>query len=1097
MKQKSLPSAQPVGARRLLSSLCPPTLVRCCDDKSRPVHSERVISSRRAVVLSFFCCLGFLQIISAPASIHEWASVRAAESFDRNFLPDPTSVEKIRASGSLAGAPHDCCITGWVDYDFSVPAAGWYELGVMGSGLATEYIVNPDPAAGKTYWYQYDSSGSVVGEIDKIGNFWLEEGRNTIRIQRYFWTGLPRVTKVVLRSSDSSPSKTTRAALSGQTSVFRAGDCAPLTLYTEGRPAPTTIMIKIRDASGRIEINREVTFPASKGLQARSIPLPCNDEGDFLVIFGEAAQGWFPWRDVRGISYEVIARATPDQSTNSATRVLLQEIDAAHTLPDYLGGGETRAVRGPAGQYLESGTTGFTLYQRAPAALRAMMPEPSWFAYSLTGLTPQQPHEVEIEYPDDAERTVAIALREDAPLAYPVSSGFDTGGEFSLTDRMQSHSLLFWPRTASVRAVLMNVHDGRRAAVSRIRVFRLNGALPPFEVSSQLGRDFINWYEEGTNFFSLVGAPDVIRYEWRQEPNRIAVDRWIEAAHSAGATIVAPTAVVYSFALYPSQFNRIFSTPETDDLRRILLTAEKYKLRVIPEVHPRSDELDWPFATAPDPKPNLLVSHNGKTNFYQSDGKTRNVPPSFNPLHPRNQDWYVGMIGELVDRYKDSPALAGISLRLMSWANPSLNNFTSIEWGYDDLTLAMFQAETQVSPPRGLSLTAGNSSTSPALAQARFQWLTQDAREAWIAWRCKKIAELYRRIRDRVRLARPDLKVYSTVFYWRDDDSSLQTLREAGIDPALLGQIDGVVLINGIATYGRREPDPLFNQRRRDDLLRPETLSQLRGLDQSTAFLSSASYVEATEVVVPPERIGFPLSTKRTWISAAIVPAGAHFLERYAVPLAETDAWMLGDGGNGYSLGQPILRDWLREYRSLPAKRFQPRADGRDPVAVWTLDQDSGLLLYAVNRERYAMKIAIQFSGAADVVRLSTEEHVRLEANQLTLTLSPYQLITFKAPPGSKMVRVSQYPPAKEVARVNAQVTWLADLARKAEGDRLGLGLQQPQRSLLAQGSQLAGAALRRGHLWRARTLLEDSRLRAIYTQVGAQPPGLRNAVVN
>ena len=182
------------------------------------------------------------------------------------------------------------------------------------------------------------------------------------------------------------------------------------------------------------------------------------------------------------------------------------------------------------------------------------------------------------------------------------------------------------------------------------------------------------------------------------------------------------------------------------------------------------------------------------------------------------------MIGDLLDRYEDPPAMAGGGLGLMSWADPALNYLAAIEWGYDDATFALFQAETGTSVPRGLVASGGGDSVSSLLSDARFQWLTRNARDAWIAWRCKKIGELYTRVRDRVRLARPELKVYSTVFSWRDDDTSLQVLREAGIDPALLGGIDGVVLINGLATYGRREPDPFYNYRRRDELLRPEML---------------------------------------------------------------------------------------------------------------------------------------------------------------------------------------------------------------------------------------------------------------------------------
>ena len=50
-----------------------------------------------------------------------------------------------------------------------------------------------------------------------------------------------------------------------------------------------------------------------------------------------------------------------------------------------------------------------------------------------------------------------------------------------------------------------------------------------------------------------------------------------------------------------------------------------------------------------------------------------------------------------MDRYKDSQALRGVSLRLINWQNTGLNNFLSLDWGYDDLTVGLFEKETGIS----------------------------------------------------------------------------------------------------------------------------------------------------------------------------------------------------------------------------------------------------------------------------------------------------------------------------------------------------------------------------------------------------------------
>src|SRR5262249_34279043 len=159
----------------------------------------------------------------------------------------------------------------------------------------------------------------------------------------------------------------------------------------------------------------------------------------------------------------------------------------------------------------------------------------------------------------------------------------------------------------------------------------------------------------------------------------------------------------------PSQYNRTFSKPDQDLLRRIVLAAEKRGLKVIAELHPRSDELD-----ISDPK--LSLSKDGKTSFFQADGKTRIYPALHDPLAPEVREWYLGMIAELAQRYRDSPAFAGISVRLWQWANPGLNHFHSLDWGYGELDFGLFAKETGVAPPA--ALLSGN---SESVARGRYQ----------------------------------------------------------------------------------------------------------------------------------------------------------------------------------------------------------------------------------------------------------------------------------------------------------------------------------------------------------------------------------------
>jgi hypothetical protein len=633
-------------------------------------------------------------------------------------------------------------------------------------------------------------------------------------------------------------------------------------------------------------------------------------------------------------------------------------------------------VNGAPGPYRESGDVGWERWQQAGPATAS----PGWFAYTLNGLTPQTLHMFEFDYPDDKERTFAVAIRESDPLSYPVAGGVDSGGaEFRSSLAFQSQRLLFWPRSREARALFITNRDGMTAAASAARLYRVESSLPPLLPPGTPGRRFINWFEEGSNFLSMYGAAgsDLVK-------SGVAVERWAESAAYMGISTLMPTVSIYSFVLYPSQVNRAFSRPWDPDLfRQIMLTAERHGLEVIPEIHPRADELTWLFPAAPSPRPNVLVSRSGEV--------STTLPTFFNPLHPDNQKWYLDVIGELVDNYRDSPALKGISLRMMGWSNPTLHNFHSLDWGYDDLTTGLFSKET------GLAIPVRPD--SPTRFSERYRWLMTNARARWIDWRSDKVAQLLTRVRDRVRKSRPDLIVYLNVFPLDGRLPGVEWMRDAGLDVEKLSRIDGLVMINSMHAYGRRFGPAVWGNLRRN-LLDPAIAKHLTRGGSSGHYLPTSLYFEAMDNVVPPDQLGFPASTRRTWMSAVINPAGRNYLERFAMLLADGDALTLGDGGNAYSLGQPELREFLREYRRLPALAFTRRSEPDANVAVWSRAEADGQYFYLVNRTPVTQQISLPLAGAKTVLRLGTSVDEAATAGQLRVELKPFQLQAYRAAVG-------------------------------------------------------------------------------------------------
>jgi hypothetical protein len=603
-------------------------------------------------------------------------------------------------------------------------------------------------------------------------------------------------------------------------------------------------------------------------------------------------------------------------------------------------------------------------------------------------------------------------------------------------------------------------------------VYRLASDPAPAVAAATGGRLFANWYEEGSNFLSMYGAPDLSPRGYQ-----LGAERWARAVAGIGGNLLMPTVSVYSFNLYPSRHNRAFAVREDYDMmRRLSLTAEKYELKLLPELHPRADELAWPYATAPDPKPNLLVSKEGRTK--------PGLPPLHNPIFPANQDWYVEMVGELADAYAASPALVGVSLRLMQWANPALNNFHSLDWGYDDHTVGRFAKERAIAVPMG-------SEREPGRFATRYRWIMANAKEAWIDWRCEKIAELYARIAQRLRRARPDLRLYSTVFDAYPSEHGTGWLREAGVDPARLARIPGVVLINSLHAYGRRYPEPA-TQATRDNLIEPELIGALRPAGVPGSVLPYARYMEAIESVVTPAELDFPGGTRATWTSGVSNPAGRHALERHALALAETDAHFLGDGGNAYTLGQPVLAEFLREYRALPAINFTPRADARDPVAVWEATQGEERFFYAVNRERYPVTLEFRLAGRGQFVSLTTREVLAPNDGKLRIELRAYELRGWRGPNSLQLSKIATISPAAEIERVSGQVEWLVRFAGEIDGVRGIVQLSAAQRDAVREAGAAAAADLRAGRYWRARTRIEHHTLVEVYSKLGRFPPRLR-----
>ncbi len=1004
-----------------------------------------------------------------------WEQVFKAAEFKWSKLTVPAMADKVRKVGDLRGVAagsKDNPAIGAFTWEASVPFRGWYELLVAdGVDDNCEFTVGGQREFG--------------ARAGKVGSFWLEpEMRNFITIRRYHWTGMKPIRELTLRAvPPDRPAARIRVTLADDRSLIRKGEPLRLKIETGALPEPCELLVTITDGKTTVA-ERRVALPDWPYKCDLPLELLVDREGAFQTTFAlnDAA---VDRKDLRPIDFQVVDTTLQKPTGGEIQRKLIRVIDCVATAPDFAKG-ETRVTTGASGAYRESGDKGYLSHMNST--------DPTWFAYPVEVPEKQKLYQVEVDYPDDALRTFVIAVREGGGAAhgfpsYPTAGGVDSGGEFSLSNTMLTHTLLHWATTTDLRVLIIPTMNGRRAAAARIRVYQVEGELPLLDTPVVGGRAFANWYEEGGSVLGVYNAPD------RSMSGMLtAAERWARTIRYIGGDTLWMTMVIYQFGLYPTEYNVNFGGLNNPDfVRAVLMKCEKYGMRFIGEFHPEARELDWPLNADPG-RLHRAFNRNGSV-------LSKSTDPVYNPLWPKNQEWYLGMIGEFVDLYKDSPAFKGVSLRVMNWKNPGLNNFHSLAWGYDDYTVGLFEKETGISLP----VDAGDT----ARFAKRHDWLMANAKSEWIDWRCLKITEIYAKIAARVQQARPDLVVFSNYMPTHEMEGNADS-REFGIDPARLQAIPGVVLV-GNATYGR-VPGDMRAQKMRDPILEPAVIRRLANPEGRCAFMNTAYYMEATGVVAPPRALGFPADTKTGWMSGVINPAGRHNLERWAVQLAETDTAFLADGGNAYTVGQPVLRDFLREYRALPNVAFTRVESARDPVAVWVKEvsgfrvQGSGenpseadtrtlnpqTLFYAVNRERYPVKIRMTLKNAGTVERLTTKEAVALKDGVLAFELKPYELLTFSAGKDAAIAAVAVEVPEADRKHAEGLAAFLAALAADAKAGTLGVELRSDELKRLEEQSALAKAELEKGHLWRVRTMSEHHALRAIYDRCKRQPPNLR-----
>jgi DNA-binding beta-propeller fold protein YncE len=1031
---------------------------------------------------------------AAPLRIEK----RAAD-FESTTINE-AAVRKVEKDGYLTGV-------GEATYRLTVPQTGWYELYVQATTWTTDLYLDGalllhTPFASGVWETgdQFQNNGTWkpgANGAQKTLNLYLVEGGHTLKFSRLWHPGLPWMRGFYLQAATDLSGRV-RITTGRDRLVFRRGEAFPIHLQAGQGKEATAVYLKVTDTrAGKVVWEQKKAIGAGTGTMDMDLAIPTDLEG----IFDLSATTADARHVDRIIQFCVIDTAKPEFSAE-LTRKHIATIDCVATEPDYHQG-SMRTVTMPWGAYRESGDSG-----REGGTAAA-----DWFAYTLNLPEVQVPYVLEIDYPDDDERTVPIVLVEHEYGPPEPALGYFTGGVYPLSNSMLTQQFYIFPRVRNPRLLFYNWCSGRRAAAANIRLYRITSGFPTLKYGPG-GRVNGMYQEEPLRHLCNFGAmPEGDSWQNILRPT----ERAVQMMNYVGTNLWNPTIAIYQSMLWPGdsipgyKIGILPPGPATqkepmrkDILRLMLLNCEKYGVNFVGDLHIPANNIlmrtldkrfggDGQLDNDSYQKPWLIVSNEGEVGLKSS------YKPYYNALHPGVQDWAAGVIGELAERYGDSPAFKGVSIRFMGWTFAGWQCFPSIAWGYGDYTIARFEKETGIDIPVA--------DDDPKRFHKRYEYLLANQYDAWVGWRTRKMAEYHARLADILTRARPDLKLYQ--FLHEADFGHTATpddlerlgwtgvLRETGIDLEACQRNPALVpyATRGFPDGGNRGRDALSNAESRDrsTAVAPiaATARELPGGTASSLYFGTnheGGYVQF-------EKLGYDKKTirgnkKTIYPDASVYPAGIHYLERFANAMADANFTWISEGSHGYGIGQPqYLRPFLSEYRALPMVGMTALGTG-DPVALWHGKNGNRSVFYVVNRTWYEpVSAELAFPAAGIVTRLSTGEKITTDGRVLRLTLKPYELLAFAADAAPTSVTASI--PAADAKAMEAMVADAGTIVdpRPEALTLLPLSpmqLAKAQIKLTEARQHLAG-----GRYWRARQAIIHLDMIRVYDALDAYPSGL------
>ena len=543
----------------------------------------------------------------------------------------------------------------------------------------------------------------------------------------------------------------------------------------------------------------------------------------------------------------------------------------------------------------------------------------------------------DIDYPDDKVRTMDIIVQPAKSGAgdHTMECGVACGGENVSTGGILTHRTIWWRRPGDAALVIMTARSKAPAAIARARLYKVkSGKLPPLKVNDP-GANADGWrrnlslYFEDPSIgfeFSVPGGVQTV------ESMGDLIDRTVATMRFCGENLFA-----YPGAWYAGLIDAAYQ-PRVHAQDFLSGWYEKFDAEKDMYVVPTLNVNDMPV-------PEGLVTFEAMSNgtLHASAiaihdtglpnwGKWHNTPPDFNIAHPEVRRWLDGIVDRLVEQGAGHPSFKGLCLHV---TRHGLLTWGGIESGYNDYCIRSFEKYAGVKAPCDRS--------DPLRGKAYAEWVKSSPElfEKWLFWRCKVVARYWGGVAKRMRMKRPDLKLWISCFttsyigqdYATDEDFLARANREAGLDPALLeAAAPNIILAQNFVPADcrhRRGISPKVKElylnlgsRPRDfDIMSKASFPYVGQYDR---YWECSLGKGKTKDGKKRPTLSCSWLKECIWRVSTINPAGVNALRPYVLPLRFND--VLGMSKGGFLIGtygmEAHLAKFAQEYRALPAVKM-------------------------------------------------------------------------------------------------------------------------------------------------------------------------------